>query len=405
MAKKHTGIKPDKIAEDELQKIRNLESIAALSGGVAHDYNNLLTVIIGNISFIQSYIEPDQMIYGLLDEALEASMTAKSLTQKLITFSRGGAPIMETASISPVIKNATEFTLSGSNIKCEFSIPSDLWLVQIDKTQIGHVIHNLVMNAREAMPGGGIIKVVAENVNIGDKSPGLEIRSGIGLEKGNYVKISILDQGIGISKEILDKIFDPYFSTKDMGTQKGMGLGLSICHSIIKQHNGNIVAKSIAGTGTGLHFYLPASEETIVTQKSLKVPEKEKLVLGKGRILVMDDEKMVIKITGHILNRLGYDASFAKDGDLAVEMYKKAMESGNPFDAVILDLTVRGGMGGKEAIKRLIEIDPKIKAIVSSGYSNSPVMTSYKDYGFIGVIAKPYNINELSKKLNEVLKR
>ncbi len=396
MTKKIKGIQPDKRSEDELQKIRDLESIAALSGGIAHDYNNLLTVIIGNISLIQSYIEPDDMISHLLDEALEASMTAKSLTQKLITFSRGGAPIMETASIAPVIKSATEFTLSGSNIKCEFSIPDDLWLVHIDKTQIGHVIHNLVMNAREAMPSGGIIKVIAENVNIADKTRVLE--------KANYVKISIIDQGIGISKEILDKIFDPYFSTKDMGTQKGMGLGLSICHSIIKQHNGNIVAESAAETGTTLHFYIPASEETNVAQKPLKAPEKEKLVLGKGRILVMDDEKMVIKITGHILNRLGYEASFSKDGTQAVEMYKKAMESGSPFDVVILDLTVRGGMGGKEAIKKLIEIDPKIKAIVSSGYSNSPVMTSYKDYGFIGVIAKPYNINELSKKLNEVLR-
>jgi len=399
MAKKNTDIKKDKRAEDELQKIRNLESIAALSGGIAHDYNNLLTVIIGNISLIQSYIEPEDMIYGLLDEALEASMTAKSLTQKLITFSRGGAPIMETALIAPVIKNATEFTLSGSNIKCEFSIPDDLWLVQIDKTQIGHVIHNLVMNAREAMPGGGIIKVAAENVNITDKSHSLESR----LENGNYVKISITDQGIGISRENLDKIFDPYFSTKEMGTQKGMGLGLSICHSIIKKHNGDIVAESFAGPGASLHFYLPASEETIVTQKSSKIPEKEKLVLGKGRILVMDDEKMVIKITGHILNRLGYDASFSKDGAQAIKMYKKAMESGNPFDAVILDLTIRGGMGGKEAIKRLTEIDPNIKAIVSSGYSDSPVVTNYKKYGFIGVVAKPYSINELSEKLNEVL--
>jgi len=318
MAKKHTGTKQNKRAEDELQKIRNLESIAALSGGIAHDYNNLLTVIIGNISLIQSYIEPDDMIYGLLDEALEASMTAKSLTQKLITFSRGGAPVMETASIAPVIKSATEFTLSGSNIKCEFSIPDDLRLVHIDKTQIGHVLHNLVMNAREAMPGGGIIKVVAENVNITDKSPVLGIGLEIGLEKGNYIKISIIDQGIGISKEILDKIFDPYFSTKDIGTQKGMGLGLSICHSIIKQHNGDIVAEPNAGTGTSLHFYLPASEETIVTQKSLEAPEKGKLVLGKGRILVMDDEKMIIKITGHLLNRLGYDASFSKDGAQAV---------------------------------------------------------------------------------------
>jgi CheY-like chemotaxis protein len=302
---------------------------------------------------------------------------------------------METASIPPLIKSATEFTLSGSNIKCEFSIPDDLWLVQIDKTQISHVIHNLVMNAREAMPDGGIIKVTAENVNISDKTRELK--------KGNYVKLSITDQGVGISKEILGKIFDPYFSTKNMGTQKGMGLGLSICHSIIKKHNGDIVAESVSETGTSFHFYLPASKETTVTQKFPKVPEKEKLILGKGRILVMDDEKMVIKITGHILNRLGYDASFSKDGAQALEMYVKAMDLQNPFDAVILDLTVRGGMGGKEAIKKLIEIDPKIKAIVSSGYSNSPVMTNYKDYGFVGVIAKPYNINELSKKLNEVL--
>jgi CheY-like chemotaxis protein len=182
-----------------------------------------------------------------------------------------------------------------------------------------------------------------------------------------------------------------------------MGLGLSICHSIIEQHNGNIIAESKIGAGTSMHFYLPASKETVIPHKSLEIPEKGKLVLGKGRILVMDDEKMVIKITGHLLNRLGYDATFSKDGAQAVEIYKKAMESGIPFDAVILDLTVRGGMGGKEAIKRLIEIDPKIKAIVSSGYSDSPVMTSFKDYGFIGVVAKPYNINELSEKLNEIL--
>jgi len=400
MTKKNTDGKPDKRAKDKLEKIRNLESIAALSGGIAHDYNNLLTVIIGNISLIQSYIEPDDMIGSLLEEALEASMTAKSLTQKLITFSRGGGPIMETASIAPLIKSATDFSLSGSNIKCEFSIPDNLWLVQIDKTQIGHVIHNLVMNAREAMPEGGIIKVAAENLNITDKTHGLGSR----LKKGKYVKISITDQGIGISKEILNKIFDPYFSTKDMGTQKGMGLGLSICHSIIKKHNGDISAESVTETGASLQFYLPASKETIVKQKPLEDPENAKIVLGKGRILVMDDEKMVIKIAGHILNRLGYDPSFSADGTQAIDMYKKAMDSQNPFDAVILDLTVRGGMGGKEAIKKLIEIDPKVKAIVSSGYSNNPVMTKYKDYGFSGVIAKPYNINELSKKLNEVLK-
>jgi nitrogen-specific signal transduction histidine kinase len=382
---------------DELQKARKLESIAALSGGIAHDYNNLLTVIIGNISLIQSYLHPDDVIFSLLDEVYEASMIAKSLTQKLITFSKGGEPLKEAASISPMVESATEFTLSGSNIKCEFTIPDNLHLVEIDKTQISQAIHNLVMNAREAMPDGGTIHVSAENYDITEKTQGLN--------SGQFVKISIQDQGVGIPSENLQKIFDPYFSTKQRGTQKGMGLGLSICHSIIKKHNGDVWVESETGLGTTVSILLPAFEGEI-PEKKPEAAEKsttEKPVAGRCRILVMDDEKMIVNLSSKLLNRLGYETQFASDGSEAIEMYKKAMESGEPFNAVILDLTIRGGMGGKETIQNLIKIDPQVKGIVASGYSDDPVMKDYEKYGFKGVVVKPYSMHELSENLNWVL--
>jgi signal transduction histidine kinase/CheY-like chemotaxis protein len=381
--------------EDQIQKTRKLESIAALSGGIAHDYNNLLTVIIGNISLIQSYMDSEDIIYRMLSEAFEASMIAKSLTQKLITFSKGGAPIKQTASLSPLAKSATEFTLSGSNIKCEFFIPDNLYLVEIDKTQISQAIHNLVMNAREAMPEGGTITVKAENITIPKKTRTLN--------KGKHVKICVTDQGIGIPAENFEKIFDPYFSTKQRGNQKGMGLGLSICHSIIEKHNGDVMVESSVGVGTTVSILLPASAEKKIEKKTAKITDEETPVPGRGRILVMDDEKMIVKLTSLILSRLGYEAEFATEGSGAIEMYKAAMESDRPYDAVILDLTVRGGMGGKETIRNLISMDPEVKGIVSSGYSDDPVMEDYQKYGFKGVVVKPFSIYELSENLNNVL--
>lgn len=384
-----------KVIEEELLKAKKLESIAALSGGIAHDYNNLLTSIMGNISLAQKYLEHDDKIYGLLDEAQRASILAKDLTRKLITFSRGGAPIKKTVLISPLVKRATEFSLSGSNIKCEFHIPDELWLVEIDETQIGQAIYNLVMNAREAMRDGGTIRVAAENANIIDGAPTLK--------EGRYVKISFKDEGIGIPKKHLKKIFDPYFSTKEMGTQKGMGLGLSICHSIIKGHSGDVDVGSQEGIGATFNIYLPASDGKASKEKPEKSQMKATSVIGKGRILVMDDEKMIRHLAGEILSYLGYEVSFSKDGAKAIEIYKDAMESGEPFDAVILDLTVRGGMGGKEAIRKLMEIDPHVTGIVSSGYSDDSVMTDFEKYGFKGVVAKPYSVNEVSVVLDEVI--
>lgn len=380
---------------EELQKSRQLESIAALSGGIAHDYNNLLTAIIGNISLIQSYVDEDDIIFRLLHEAHEASLVAKALTQKLITFSRGGTPVKEPTDIAALIKSATEFTLSGSNIKSQYQLSKDLCLVDIDKTQIGQAIYNLVMNSREAMPDGGTLTVTAKNVELSNARDGLK--------SGRYILLSICDQGVGIPNQNLEKIFDPYFSTKERGAQKGMGLGLSICHSIIKQHNGRLHIESGATGGSTVHIYLPASDAK--TPKPPAIEEVVELgpVMGSGRILVMDDEEMIIRLANLILTRLGYEADFARHGDEALKLYTKAMASGNPFDAVILDLTVRGGMGGEETMQKLLEMDPNVCGIVSSGYSDSPVLTDHEKYGFRGVIVKPYSLFEMGNKLSQVI--
>lgn len=384
----------------EVLKAKRLESIAALSGGIAHDYNNLLTGIIGNISLAQTYLKSDERVFNLLCEAQNASMIAKELTQKLITFSKGGSPTKKTVSISPLLKGVTEFSLSGSNTRYEYAIPDNLLPVDIDATQIGHVIHNIVTNAREAMPDGGIIKVTAKNVFIGKDGF-------LAMEKGKYVKISIKDHGAGISEDHMENIFDPYFSTKEMGAQKGVGLGLSISHSIIKQHNGEIALESQDGIGTTVFLYIPASEKELPENKPTEIPLKkeaeENPVAGKGNILVMDDEQLIRDTVGHMLSYLGYEVVFSKDGDEAIEVYKNAKKSQKPFAAVILDLTIRGGMGGKKTMRMLLDIDPDIKGIVSSGYSNDPVMADFKNYGFSGVVAKPFSIQELSKELSDVI--
>jgi nitrogen-specific signal transduction histidine kinase/ActR/RegA family two-component response regulator len=379
----------------DLEKARQLESIAALSGGIAHDYNNLLTAIIGNISLAQTYLDPDDKVFLLLNQALAASKSAKDLTQKLITFSKGGTPDKKIADPGKLIKNATEFTLSGSSLKCDFDFPNNLWQVEVDRSQIGQAIHNVVMNAREAMPDGGLLEVSAENTRSDDNLPNLK--------KGNYIKISIADRGKGIAKKNLDKIFNPYFSTKKLGDKKGTGLGLSICHSIIKKHGGNVTVESKSKKGATFHIYLPSANGKTKTKRTATASEQEIPVFGEGRILIMDDEKMIRKLAGELLTYLGYEVDFAPDGTEALRRYKLAMNSKKPFDAVILDLTVKGGMGGKKAIQELIKIDPDVIGVVSSGYSNNPVITGFEKYGFSGVVAKPYTMGELGEKLNQVI--
>lgn len=373
--------------EQELQKIEKLESIGVLAGGIAHDFNNLLAGIMGNISLAKIYKDPAKVSASLL-KAERASMRARELTQQLLTFSKGGAPIRETASIAEVLRDSAGFALSGSNVKCEVSIPDDLWSGNIDTGQISQVINNLIINADQAMPDGGVIGIRAENrsISVSDTLP---------LKDGDYVKISVEDQGIGISAEHLQKIFDPYFTTK----QKGSGLGLATSFSIVKNHDGHITAESQVGIGTAFHIYLPAVQEEVATA----IEENGKPIMGAGRILVMDDDEVISELVNDILDSLGYKTTIAADGATAIELYKKAKESGHPFDAVIMDLTIPGGMGGKDVIPLLIEIDPEVKAIVSSGYSDDPIMANFKDYGFRDVLAKPYRIRELSEVLSRVI--
>jgi len=376
--------------EEELLKIQKLESLGVLAGGIAHDFNNLLAAIAGNLSVAQRYAESGYNLGPLLKEIQNATRQAKSLTQQLFTFARGGATIRKAVCLSDLIKNTAIFALSGSKTKCEFTLPDDLWWSEIDDGQIGQVINNLIINADQAMTEGGLIEISAENIILG-------LESGLPFKEGKYIKVSVKDHGTGIRREHLQKIFDPYFTTK----QKGSGLGLAITYSIIKKHEGHITVESRVGAGTTFHIYLPAMEGK--AWRIMKDDAREKIRTGHGRVLFMDDQQIMRAMVGRMLTSLGYEVVVAGEGDEAVELYKKARESGRPFDAVILDLTVPGGMGGEEAVRKLHEIDPDVKAIVSSGYANDPIMSEYREHGFRGVVAKPYEMKELSETLAHIL--
>ncbi|GBE36950.1 blue-light-activated protein [bacterium BMS3Bbin07] len=374
--------------EGEILKTQKLESLGVLAGGIAHDFNNLLTAILGNISIAKTYIKPEDKIFERLTDAEKASLRAKGLTRQLLTFAKGGEVVKKTASVAEIIKDSSCFALRGSNVLCKVSIAEDLRPVEIDKAQFSQVIDNLIINAQQAMPGGGTVEVSAENISVGSEEM-------LPLKEGDFIKLSIQDQGIGIPKKHLQKIFDPYFTTKE----KGNGLGLAITYSIIRKHDGYITVESEPDIGTTFHIYLPAS----LKQSPAVADFEEKIHTGWGKILIMDDEGIVRDVAGQMLRLIGYEVEFAADGAEMLEIYKKARESGEPYDAVIMDLTVPGGMGGKDAIGKLLEICPVVKAIVSSGYSNDPIMADYRKYGFYGVVAKPYKLQQLSQVLHEAL--
>ncbi len=381
-----------KRAEEELFKARKLESIGILAGGIAHDFNNLLTAIIGNNSLVKMLCKSSSKVTMCLNEVEKAAFRAQGLTQQLLTFSKGGAPVKESANVIDLIKDTATFSLRGSNVSCVFRFQEDLWLVNVDKGQFSQVIQNLVINANQAMPDGGTIEIIGENIRLSDD----DVKNDSNLREGDYVKLSIKDQGTGILKEHLQKLFDPYFTTKP----KGNGLGLATTYSIMKNHDGIITVESQIGTGTTFTLYLP-----IATVKTLKeqVTVQKKNITCKGRILIMDDEKMIRDVAGNILSQMGYEVYFAKEGNETIKKYLDARDSGNPINILIMDLTIPGGMGGEETLKRLLDIDPLVKAVVSSGYSGDPIMAEYKKYGFVGVISKPYNIEELGIVLQNVL--
>jgi len=377
-----------KLLEIERIKAGKLESIGLLAGGIAHDFNNLLTAIIGNIALAKNYIAPENKASIRLQQAEKALFRSKDLTHQLLTFSKGGEPVKTTVSIADVIRESAGFVLRGANVKCSFAIANDLWRAQVDSGQFGQVIQNLVLNADHAMPEGGAITVSAENF-------AYTAGNGLPINKGNYIKISIQDQGPGIPLDDLSKIFDPYFTTK----KDGSGLGLSIVHSIIQNHDGHIEVVSPPDNGTVFHIYLPAS----IKKGEKRETKPSQIFKGSGKILVMDDEEMIRDFAKELLEYLGYDVELSSDGEEAVKLFQAAWENSKPFNAVFMDITVPGGMGGKEAIQEMLAIDPDVKAIVSSGYARDPIMSNYKKYGFVGVVPKPYNLEEMSKELHRVL--
>jgi two-component system, cell cycle sensor histidine kinase and response regulator CckA len=375
----------------ELLKTSKLESVGILAGGIAHDFNNILTAIIGNISLARTMVSPKSEASGRLTEAEKASLRAQDLTRQLLTFSKGGEPVKSVSSISELLRESAGFVLSGSNVSCEYEIAGDLMHADIDQGQISQVISNLVINAKQAMPGGGVIKIRAQNVFISEGAP----EQGLPLKEGIYVKISIADAGPGIPDEQLDKIFDPYFTTK----KSGSGLGLSTSYSIIKKHKGHIFAKNNPAGGAVFYIYLPASREP-VTRKGQEVVER---IQGRGKLLIMDDEETVRSVLERMLNHFGFEVTKTTDGAEAIEILREAYKSGKRFDAVIMDLTIPGGMGGREAAALIREIDSEVKIIASSGYSNDPIMSEYRKYGFSAIMAKPFTLNDVREVLRQTL--
>jgi two-component system cell cycle sensor histidine kinase/response regulator CckA len=381
-----------KRAEEDRLILNKLESTGILAAGIAHDFNNLLTMILLNLELAQTLIPPGEELAHHLEQAKQAGLMATGLTQQLVTFAAGGAPIRKLTCLSEVIQDSVRLAASGSRLRCDFSLAEDLWPAEVDAGQIGQVIRNLVLNAREAKPAGGVISVRAENVVLGPSG-------NPSLPPGDYVRVSVTDWGGGISKEVLPKIFDPYFSTKQRGTQKGMGLGLSICHTVIQKHGGAIAVESEPGVGATFRLHLPASRKLLPKEKA-SVPAG---VLGKRKILVMDDEEVVRKLVRRLLQQMGHEVEMAEDGQSAVAAYERAKDQGHPFDAVILDLTIRDGVGGQETIRELLKIDPAVKAIVVSGYSNDPALLEPERYGFKGVLRKPFDRHSLRTVLARVL--
>lgn len=381
-----------KIMEEEIAKAQKLESIGILAGGIAHDFNNFLTGIIGNISLAKLKLDPKDEVYEILTESEKAAQSAKSLTHQLLTFSKGGVPIKEKAKIEELIRESANFVLVGSNVKCEFDFQKDLWEVHIDKGQMNQVINNIILNASESMPRGGNITIKAENTEIGRHGK-------IPLEKGKYVKVTIRDTGIGILREHLPKIFDPFFTTK----QRGSGLGLSTVFSIIQKHKGFVYADSESGIGTSFHIYLPAVVEP--KKKTEPEEEKQKFAQYEGRVLIMDDKSFIRKAAQRALNLFGFEVNGAEDGEEAITLYKEAMEKGTPYNVVILDLTIPGAMGGLKTLKELRKINPEVKAVVSSGYSDDPVMADHVKFGFNSIIKKPYEYTELAEVVKKLIKK
>lgn len=380
-----------KRAEAEHLKVQKLESVGTLAAGIAHDFNNLLAVIQGYIELLKMDIPPGEKVQNRLRATEKAISQATELTNRLLVFSKGGEPVKQVLDVSDLIKDAVLRILGASPVEKRFHLDRDLWPVEVDERQIHQVIRNLAINAAEAMPEGGRLAIRAENtmVKVQDKLP---------IRPGAYIRISVEDTGKGIPTDELPLIFDPYFSTKQRGAQKGMGLGLSVCHSVVTKHNGCITLESKEGRGSTFRVYLPAAVS--VTLPSDERPP-EGLSGAKGRILVMDDEAMIRDMLKELLTAMGYEVETTSDGLAAIDLYIRATESQRPYRMVILDLMVPGGLGGEPTMERLRAIDPGVRGIILSGYSDDPVIQDYAQYGFVEALTKPFSL----KALQDVLEK
>ena len=374
-------------AEEILRTAQKLESLGLLAGGIAHDFNNLMGGIFGYID-MASEATKEAKVTSYLSKAMNTIERARALTGQLLTFAKGGAPIQKIDNLFPFVEETAKFALSGANVSCQFDVQDDLWACNFDKNQFGQVIDNLIINAQQAMPVGGTIELTARNIALAEKEHPL-------LLNGNYVKICVKDTGVGIPKEHISKIFDPFFTTK----AKGHGLGLATCYSIINRHGGCIDVESDPGKGSTFKVYLPASTEsaTSVNENAAKMHR------GNGTFLIMDDEEVMRDTIKDMLESLGYSVVSKENGKDAIDFFASEIKANRKITAMIFDLTVPGGMGGKAAIEEIRKTNTDIPGFVASGYADDPVMKNPTEYGFMASICKPFRKSELSEMLNKYM--
>ncbi len=372
--------------EEDFLKAQKLESVGVLAGGIAHDFNNILTAVIGNIALAKMLVPNGDRVDHALSEAEKAAWRARGLTQQLLTFARGGAPVKREASLGDLLREAVPFALAGSKAKCSILVADDLWGLAFDPGQLSQAVSNLVLNAAQAMPSGGLVAIEAGNAEVSSDDL-------LAVRPGRYVRIVVCDAGVGIPPSHLDKIFDPYFTTKEGRS----GLGLATTYSIIRRHEGTIRVESEEGRGTRFEVYLPAED----VAKQVAHPSAGKA--RRGRVLVMDDDDALLRLLSTLLDHLGYEVSAARDGRRALEVYAEAMRKGEPFAAAILDLAILAGAGGEECLRQLRKLDPNVRAIASSGHANDPVMADFRRLGFCGAITKPYQLRELEEVIGRAL--
>jgi len=380
--------------DQALAQLRHREAIAVLAAGIAHDFNNLLTAVMGNHSLATLDLDSPEQLPIHLGAMGEGLASIRDLVQELLTLASPTPSHKVAVATKQLVETGAHLATTGGDVECTFALDQGLWPVFGNERAVLRVVQNLVSNAGDAMPAGGLVRILAENAVV---LP----RQVPELQAGRYVRISVADAGAGIGAENLARIFDPYFSTKARGRQRGMGLGLAICHAVVTEHGGAIIVDSKVGAGTTFHAYLPAADEPVQVRREVR--EEGELLVGQGRILLMDDQDMVRLGACKMLERLGYTPVATHDGEEAIRLYQEAMSSGEPFDAVILDLTVPQGMGGKATIKKLLATDPRAIVLISSGYVHDPLVTEHTRHGFRGVLLKPYGLAELGKVLSTVL--